>query len=145
MLLFDGLADGTSARTERLRVMFERAGLSVAVDRDIRLSIWRKFLMFCAFGGVATVTRLPYRALVACPETRGLCRGALEEGVAVAHACGIAMPEGFVDQALAFVEELPLLARPSQYRDLVAGRRLEIDFLNGTLVQLGAERGSRRR
>jgi 2-dehydropantoate 2-reductase len=79
--------------------------------------------------------------ILACEETRNLMRGTMAEVEAVARASGANLPEGCVDQSMDFFSSLEPSIRGSMYYDLAAGRRLEVDVLNGTIVRLGSEHG----
>jgi 2-dehydropantoate 2-reductase len=65
----------------------------------------------------------------------------MEEVEAVARASGTNLPEACVDQSMDLFSSVEPSVRGSMYYDLAAGRRLELDVLNGTLVRLGSERG----
>jgi 2-dehydropantoate 2-reductase len=53
----------------------------------------------------------------------------------------VALPDGVVERTLRDFEGRDPTIRGSLYYDLAAGRRLEIETLNGTVVRLGRERG----
>jgi 2-dehydropantoate 2-reductase len=103
--------------------------------------LWEKFVNICAAGGVTALTRLPIGAILACPETSAFFRGTMQEVEAVARAGGIALPTECIDQLWAFFATLEPGARGSLYHDLAAGRRLELESLNGTIVRLGRQYG----
>lgn len=65
----------------------------------------------------------------------------MEEVEAVARAKGIGLLDGVVDQVIDLMSELPPSFRGSMYYDLVAGRRLELESLNGAAIRLGGEMG----
>ena len=46
-----------------------------------------------------------------------------------------------MDQSMDFFSSVEPSVRGSMYYDLAAGRRLELDVLNGAVVRLGHERG----
>jgi 2-dehydropantoate 2-reductase len=91
--------------------------------------------------GLTALTRLPIGAVLADPETMALLRGTLEEVEAIAHAKEIPVGSGYADRALAQMARLEPWMRGSLYYDLAAGRPLELETLNGTVVRLGRERG----
>ena len=138
-----GELDGsTTQRIEDLVKTFERAGIPCAARTDIRSAIWEKFGAFVALVGAETAARLPAGPLMACPETRELIRGMLEETAAVAKATGIELKSGYVDGIMGSIDEhVPPTHRGSMYVDLVAGKRLELDAINGVLVRMGKEHG----
>ena len=139
VLRFGELAGGTSPRAERLLATLREAGLAAELSADIRAELWEKLLANISIGSVSGLTRLSYRELLACPETFALCRGLMEEAVAVAVALGVALPDGVVERQLAMLAGASAAVRSSLSRDLEAGRRIEIEALNGAIVRLGRE------
>lgn len=137
-----GELDGSmTPRTERLTTTFERAGINVELRSDIRAYLWEKFAAFCGFGSVEVLTRLPAGPIGACPETKELWTGALNEVVEVAQAVGVTLSDDFLDRTKELVASVPPTHRPSMYYDLDDGKRLELEALNGRVVRLGRELG----
>ena len=139
-IIFGELGGGTSPRTERLLGTFRRAGITAEVHSDIRIALWEKFIFICGLSGVTTLTRLPLGPILATPDTLALLRETMAEVEAVARAMEIPVPAGAVDRALAQMMRFEPWTRGSLYYDLAAGRPLEVDTLNGTVVQLGRAR-----
>jgi 2-dehydropantoate 2-reductase len=132
---------GKSARTETIQSTLQNSGIAAELHPDIQVALWQKFLAICGVNGITALTRLPMGEILACEETRNLMRGTMEEVEAVARANGAALPGDCVDQSMDLFSSLEPSIRGSMYYDLAAGRRLELDVLNGTLVRLGGERG----
>ncbi len=74
-------------------------------------------------------------------DKRDLFRRALEEAHAVARAKGVALPDDIARQRMDFADGLPAEMYSSMYHDLMAGRRLELNWLSGAVVDLGRELG----
>jgi 2-dehydropantoate 2-reductase len=140
-IIFGELNGGTSRRTEQLRDVFHRTAIIGELHSDIRVPQWEKFILLAATGGVMAMTRLPMGPIGACSETSALFRGAIEEAAAVGRALGIPLPEDCVDQHWALVSGLDPSARGSMLNDVMAGRRLGLEALNGTVVRLGRQLG----
>jgi len=70
-----------------------------------------------------------------------LLKAVMKEGEALARARAIALPDGIVERHYAQLKALEPEAMGSMAFDLLAGRRLEIEALNGTMVRLGQEQG----
>lgn len=136
-LVFGELSGGTSPRTEQLLEAFESAGISAELHPSIQVALWEKLVLISGLSGVTALTRLPVGPILDCPETSALYRGALEEVETVARASGINLPEGIVDRSIVSAPS----ERGFMYYDLVAGRRLELEALNGTVVRLGHKFG----
>jgi len=132
---------GTSHRTEQLQSMLQNSGITAELHSDIQVALWQKFIAICGVNGITALTRLPIGEILACEETRNLLRDTMEEVEAVARASGATVPEGCVDQFIDFFSSQEPSLRGSMYYDLAAGRRLELDVLNGTVVRLGSEHG----
>ena len=140
-LVFGEMQGGTSARTEALQSTLQNSRITAELHTDIQSALWQKFLGICGVNGVTALTRLPMGEIVACKETHNLMRGAMQEVETVARASGANLPEGCVDQSMDFFSSVEPAVRGSMYYDLAAGRRLELDVINGTIVRLGGEQG----
>ena len=137
-----GELDGPpSPRTERIVEVLRRAGVKAHVRPDMRVALWEKFVLICGLSGLTALTRLPLGAVLACPETRALFRQVMEETQLVGRASGVPVPQEHAERMLKFFEGSDPAIRGSLYYDLAAGRRLEIETLNGTVVRLGEKHG----
>ncbi len=129
-------------RLERTAALFRDAGLPVETYPDLWPMLWRKFAAICAMSGVAALTRLTLAQMFAVPETRQLYRDTMDEVVQVAIARGVALPATTADELMTMLVAMPALPeRGSMAYDLLAGRRLEIETLNGSTVRLGEASG----
>ena len=61
----------------------------------------------------------------------------MEEGLAVARASGVAMPDNFLDQSRGIMAGINPMLRPSMYYDLQAGKPLGLEDMIGVVVRLG--------
>ncbi len=139
-LIFFGEPDGSrSARAERLLETFQRAGVSAELLTNITVALWEKYLTVCANGGMTAITRLPIGPILACPESKAMYRGVMAEVAAVGRAKGIAIPDDAVDRAMALVSNFAPWGRASMANDLLNGRQLELETLNGSIVRWGRE------
>jgi len=130
-----------SERAERLRQVFEQAGVKAQVSPDIDVSLWEKFLFVVSMGGVGAVTRAPIGVLRTLPETRQMLEQCLAEMFAVGRALKVALVEGSVAKAMAFLDALAAGGTTSLQRDIAAGRPSELEAWNGAVVRLGRQAG----
>ena len=80
--------------------------------------------------------------VLATPETTGLMIRLLREGAAVAQRMGIDLSPELPDKLTELAHNrIPPTHRTSMFEDLLEGKRLEVEALNGTLVRLGSEHG----
>ena len=137
-----GAASGVAGeRVKALVDAWRSAGSAADISDEIHVEIWRKFVRLCTFSAIGCAARLPVGPILRDPETRVLMVAALEEAVTVARATGVLLEGGFASESLAFLLAMTPDSKPSMLRDLEAGRRLELPWLSGTIVRLGAERG----
>jgi 2-dehydropantoate 2-reductase len=132
---------GASNRTETLQRTLQNSGITAELHSDIQVALWQKFIAICGVNGITALTRLPMGEILVCEETCNLLRGTMEEVEAVGRANGATLPAGCVDQSMDFFSSLEPSIRGSMYYDLAAGRRLELDVLNGKVVCLGRQHG----
>ena len=109
---------GKSERTEAIQSTLQNSGIAAELHSDIQVALWQKFLTICGVNGITALTRLPMGEILACEETRNLMRGTMQEVETVARACGANLPEGCVDQTMAFFSSLEPSVRGSMYYDL---------------------------
>jgi 2-dehydropantoate 2-reductase len=126
----------------RLRDAFLRAkGVRVEIPADIRVAMWRKFLLIAAWSGMGALTRSPIGLIRTQPETRQMLQQALQEIQAVAVAHRVALPHEAIGETLAFIDSLPAQGTASMQRDIIAGRPSELASQSGAVVRLGREAG----
>jgi 2-dehydropantoate 2-reductase len=141
-ITFGELDGGRSDRGEELLWALQATrGVRATLADDIHQAMWDKFLFISSTGGVGAVARVPFGAFRSLPQTRRLLEGAMREVLAVARARGVALAPAAVDEALALTDGLPPDGTSSMQRDIMAGRRSELDAWNGAVVRLGREAG----
>lgn len=133
--------DRPSGRAERLRGAFERAGVRAEVPADIRAALWEKFIFVVPYGGVGALTRAPAGVVRGLPGTRRLLERGMQEILAVARARRVALAEDVVLKTFGLLDGLAPGATTSLQRDIIAGRRSELDAWSGAVVRLGREAG----
>ena len=140
-LLF-GERDGSRTwRQECLLSACMSAGIEAKVPKDIEVEIWEKFVLLAPLAGACCFYRAPFGEVIADSERRARLAAMMEETAAIGRAKGIALQEGMAARKLEQVMEFDPKLRPSMLADLEAGRRLELEWLNGEIVRLGQELG----
>lgn len=123
----------------------DKAGVPTAYAPDVNEILWDKILYNCALNPLGALLECNYGYLANQEETREVMNASIREifNVALAHSIRLhwADPEGYIGH---FYEKLVPPTKehyPSMYHDLKAGKKLEIDALNGAIVRLGNEKG----
>jgi 2-dehydropantoate 2-reductase len=140
-LRFGALQPAQAPVLERFLALCNDAGIDAAMPGDIRLAVWEKFVFLVGLSGLTALTRQPVGVVRADPELRRLLHAVMAEATALGRAEGVALPEDFADQRLAFVDTLPHGMKASMLHDLEAGRPLELPWLAAAVVRRSAARG----
>jgi 2-dehydropantoate 2-reductase len=119
----------------------EAAGFGCEYVQDPQAMIWEKFVALNALSGLTALTRQTVGAIRSDAHTRAVFMASVREGVALARASGVALPEDFVPRHEKMLDGLPEAMRASMAHDLLAGRRLEAPWLCGAVVRRAAPLG----
>ncbi len=130
-----------SKRAESLLEYARKSGIDAQLSDDIRRSIWEKFAFLTAMAAVTATVRLPMGPIREHPLTRAFYLDAMREVAAVGRAHGVKLPEGYAEERLAFTDTLPATMTASMHHDLERGNPLEVEWLSGSVVELGAAVG----
>jgi 2-dehydropantoate 2-reductase len=130
-----------SKRAEALLEWCRKGGLDAAISDDIRRTLWEKFAFLVAMAAVTATIRLPIGPIRSHPITRKFYLDAIREAAAVGRAHGVRLPEDFAEERMAFVDTLPATMTASLHHDLERGNPLEVEWLSGSVVELGAAVG----
>ena len=130
---------------DRIASAIDKSGVPTAFARDVNEILWDKILYNCALNPLGALLECNYGTLAAHADTREVMNAMIREIFSVARAHSISLnwaaPDGYIDN---FYDRLVPPTKehyPSMYHDLKAGKRLEIDALNGAIVRLGKEKG----
>jgi 2-dehydropantoate 2-reductase len=130
--------------TERARLLHEalaKSGANAELSTDVRRAIWEKFAFLVGISATTATMRTTIGPIRKNPRTRAFLLEIFRETVAVGRAHGIALPADYADACLARADGLPEEMTASMAHDLQRGNRLEVEWLSGGVVQLGAAAG----
>jgi len=140
-IVFGELDGQVTPRLERIRDTCQAAGIDAVVSGDIQRARWEKFIAMVAASGLCALTRRPIGDLRDDPDIAPLFEDSMQEVVAVGRACGVRFAPDVLDPWRALFRNVPPDWTPSMAVDLRAGNRLELPWLAGKVVQLGAAHG----
>ncbi|GAA3403912.1 ketopantoate reductase family protein [Paenibacillus hodogayensis] len=112
----------------------QEAGFRTFLSNQMREVVWNKLLLNAVINPLTALLRIRNGEL---PETnirRGLMRGLLDEGIAVANAAGIATRGDLWEQLLDLCARTAANSS-SMLQDLSGGRMTEIDWINGAILE----------
>ena len=156
-LLIGELAGGESERTERVHRWLERA-VEVRATRNLRGAVWSKLLVNCSVTTIGAIAGGTMRGYMASPEGRELFNRTYDEALSVALATGAQpetmlvepIPPGWRADGIASEGRAAWITKiltaygdvtASMLQDIRRGRRTEIEFINGYVVNMARQFG----
>ena len=123
----------------------KQGGIPCKVAPDIACDLWAKLLFNCALNPLGAIFNVPYGILAEQENSRHIMDEIIHEVFKVMKAAGYST---HWDNAAEYLEAfygtiVPLAAkhRSSTLQDIQAGKKTEIDALNGAVIRLGKKQG----
>ena len=135
-IVFGEIGEPPSERLEKLKLVFDQAGINARISENIRSDIWKKFGFICV-GGLMAVAKCTLGELRELEETRPLISELVAEITLLADHINVDIGKDFIQRTLAFIDSLPPETTFSMARDIWEHRPSELDYLNGAVVKLG--------
>ncbi|HEY7380230.1 MAG TPA: 2-dehydropantoate 2-reductase [Gaiella sp.] len=130
-----------TARIERVADVWRAAGFRVETDDDVDRLVWEKLVCNVCFSGTCTILGRTIGEVMDETSAWHVATGCAVEAFDVARAAGIALRfDDPVEHVTAFGRRIPG-ARPSMLLDRLAGRRGEVDAINGAIPPRAASLG----
>jgi 2-dehydropantoate 2-reductase len=139
--LVGAFANGADDRPARLAEALQSSGLEASVASPVRPEIWKKLILNAATLPTAALTGMNAGALTAHESMHELVSETAREASAVARALGYDID---AEERVEYIHALLEKAGPtrgSMLQDFEAGRRTEIDVINGAVVSAADEHG----
>jgi 2-dehydropantoate 2-reductase len=140
-LVFGEYDGSRSRRAEDFLAACRAGGINAEISDDVRRSLWEKYVVLAAMSGATTAMRSTIGPIRGNPLSRAFLIDLAREVVAVGRALGVNLPADFVDQRVPFFDGWPPEMTTSMHHDLQHGKPLEVRWLAGGVVDLGAKAG----
>jgi 2-dehydropantoate 2-reductase len=132
---------GDTGFAQEVADLLTAGGLPTVLEPDIRAAIWSKAIFNAAMNALCALTRRTPGFLGAHEEARALIRTVVLEGVRAAQASGVAIEaEPILDLTVVSVTD-HADHEASMLQDVKAGRRTEVDAINGAIVRAAQAAG----
>ena len=132
-------------RIQDIAQAFTTAGIPTSYAGNVEAILWDKILYNAALNPLGAILECTYGQLAENPETHRVMDTIINEIFLVARAHGIPLnweaPEKYLEHFYTRLVPPTAAHFPSMYYDVKAGKRLEIDALNGAMVKLAHEKG----
>ena len=125
------------ADAERLETLFADSGLDVRHDVNIKNRVWQKVAFNAGINAVCALTHSTPGLIETSKMAKILLQDVATEVVNVAEAMGGSLDLHAVFKTIDFACDYHGDHVPSMLHDLLAGKRTEVDALNGAIVKYG--------
>jgi 2-dehydropantoate 2-reductase len=140
-LVFGEYGGRKSSRAEAFLAACQAADVDAELSDAIERLIWEKFVFLVGLSGMTSKCRSPIGPIRENAEKRAMLFETMREVVAVGRAKGVPLRPDFAEDRLAFCDTIPAKMTSSMEVDLERGNRLELPWLSGAVVDLGAQLG----
>ncbi len=126
-------------RLDNIKDVFERSGVDCEITTDINKVLWRKLAFNCALNAITALTESSLDVIMKFKESSEVFESTIREAVKVGAATGVDMEEGEIIDDLIEVAEEAGDMKSSMLYDRKKGKELEIDPINGKIIEMGNE------
>ncbi|MFM9938252.1 MAG: 2-dehydropantoate 2-reductase [Hyphomicrobiaceae bacterium] len=140
-LEFGEAKGGTSPKLQAFHAACKAAGIDAILSENIQRNVWMKFAMLAPFSGMTTLTGETAGPIRTTPGTRSLIEAAVREVIAVGKAAGTGLKDDDYEALMKAIDGNPAAMTSSMSHDRKAGKPLEVNYLSGAVVRIGAKHG----
>lgn len=133
-------AAGDALADEIVRV-FDSAGIATERAGDLQSLLWGKVLINCGINPLCALLDVPNGMVLELPELYEVMEATVREAAAVAGSAGVALPFADPVGAVAGVCRATATNICSMLQDVRAGRRTEIEAINGAVARTAVDCG----
>jgi 2-dehydropantoate 2-reductase len=131
-------ASGEPLLGRGLTSLHERLGFIGGFVANEQTLLWNKLCFLAPFALVTAASGMDKGGVFADPQWKRRLYAAVEEAVAIADASGADIDAAAIESLM---DPLPSAMRSSMAKDLIAGRKLELDAIAGPIVRGGEKLG----
>jgi len=140
-LAFGEFDNKVSGRAQAFLDACKASDIKADIPADISLELWQKFVVIVTMSSITSAMRSTIGPIRANPHARQFALDLMKEVVAVGRAQRVALDADFAEQRFAHINAMSPDMRASMSLDLELGRPLELPWLAGAVVDMGAKAG----
>ncbi len=134
-------ASDAGGRLESILRTFREAGIAAEAAPRLDLALWGKAMANLAINPLGALARVRNGVVGTDPRLSALGKKILEEARAVAASEGVSIGREEAEEIFRSTAAATAENENSMLRDLLSGKRTEIDHLNGAVARRAKERG----
>lgn len=127
-----------SGKSKKIAENFSKCGLECYVSKNIEEDIWNKLILNCMLNPISAILRIKNKGLL---KYSNLLQMVFREVILVARKEGLKLNEKETYDWVIKVIKSSRDNYSSMYQDILKGKKTEIGFLNGKVVELAHKHG----
>jgi 2-dehydropantoate 2-reductase len=140
-LAFGEFDNKVSPRAQAFLDACKASDIKSDIPPDISLELWQKYVVIVTMSSITSAMRTTIGPIRVNPHARQFALDVMKEVAAVGRAQGVALDADFAEKRFASIDGMSSDMRASMSLDLELGRPLELPWLAGTVVEMGAKAG----
>ncbi|MBS4174652.1 ketopantoate reductase family protein [Bacillus sp. FJAT-49736] len=142
-IVFGALNGNNSKFHFQVKEMLEQSSVGAALTDNIVREMWNKFIFITTFSGITSATRQPIGVAMNDDITKDLLTDFIQEIYQTAVSLEIPVAKDIVEIITRKIENLPPNMTSSMHRDLEKGQPLELEYLQGYVLEQASKRGKK--
>ncbi len=139
--IIGALSADSENHTGKLKELLDDSGINTSVSDDVTSLLWGKLLINVSINPLTAIMRIKNGRIVELPHLIEIIKQLLAESLKVATKIGINIPYDNPLEKVIQVCRNTSQNNSSMFQDILAGRRTEINQINGVIVTYGKQCG----
>ena len=140
-ITFGKQSDLQDGRIKELANIFESSNIDFTVSENIHDSLWQKLVFISALSGMTCITKSTFREVMNNPSTRNITISLVRETASVASEIVSNFSKDTVQNTIDYLETHKNDLVSSMHQDMLSGRPMEINAINGAVSREGKTLG----
>ncbi|MFL2675334.1 MAG: ketopantoate reductase family protein [Alphaproteobacteria bacterium] len=130
--------------SQTLKFFCEKAqekNLSIIFKENIKEKIWEKFIFLSAYSGITTMTQKTIGEIYNNSELKNKFNDAMKETFNLSRKFGVDFKRDPIEFWNDKIKKMPAEMTSSMYYDFLEKKKLELDWLSGSIIELAEKKG----
>lgn len=135
-IVIGSLASSDETLLEDLESAFKQSGVNVRVSESIMVDMWQKFIFLTSLSSITASIRKPIGPILSDVVSKRFLEDLIQEIISVGEAKQVRLPADAFEQVMNKLNSISPSMTSSLHRDLEKGLPLEIDSLQGAVLEM---------
>ena len=119
----------------------QEKNLSIIFKENIKEKIWEKFIFLSAYSGITTMTQKTIGEIYNISELKNKFNNAMKETFNLSRKFGVDFKRDPIEFWNDKIKKMPAEMTSSMYYDFLEKKKLELDWLSGSIIELAEKKG----